>query len=339
MSSPVDSPANLFPMQENGGGETTTVISGRKCSALLTKSGPLGLSVRTLLASPLWSKEGYSLTWGAIPLYSRKVTSFTDTNSKEPSPSNASAEILSDSDIPSSRSLFRLRVSALPTDGTASSSLPLMQTPTVVMTCENPVSFRARAERNQYRNGTKYGSLESQIKYDPRFAEMLPAEAARGVLLPTPRAAKNVGLPLTEGIAERNKGNLEEAVASMLLPTPTAGEAEKYRLKYTPGSQMGTSLSALAASPMLPTPTCNDATNQSLPPSQEERNDSIVKRVLNGSIPSDLTRGEDGPAFRLSPLFAEEMMGFPSLWTTLPFLKQDGEPSPSRPTETPSCPK
>ena len=44
---------------------------------------------------------------------------------------------------------------------------------------------------------------------------------------------------------------------------------------------------------------------------------------------------EDGSGFRLSPLFTEEMMGFPFLWTTLPFLQLSGEQSPLKPTETP----
>jgi hypothetical protein len=43
----------------------------------------------------------------------------------------------------------------------------------------------------------------------------------------------------------------------------------------------------------------------------------------------------DGESSRLSPLFTEEMMGFPFLWTTLPFLSQNGETNPSKPTETP----
>ena len=47
----------------------------------------------------------------------------------------------------------------------------------------------------------------------------------------------------------------------------------------------------------------------------------------------------DGNTSRLSPLFTEEMMGFPFLWTTLPFLKQNGGPKASKPTPTPSSRK
>ena len=75
---------------------------------------------------------------------------------------------------------------------------------------------------------------------------------------------------------------------------------------------------------LLPTPTCNDAINQSLPKSQEKRNDSLVKRILKGDLGVSIPK-KDGHPFRLSPLFTEEMMGFPLMWTSYPFLLEDGE--------------
>lgn len=33
----------------------------------------------------------------------------------------------------------------------------------------------------------------------------------------------------------------------------------------------------------------------------------------------------NGRVFQLSPLFVEEMMGYPLMWTTLPFLTGNGE--------------
>ena len=223
---------------------------------------------------------------------------FTDTNFSKPSPSNASAATLNAWDIPSSRCLFRLRLSELPTEGTESSSSPMMLTPTAVMTCESPERMRERAEKNGYKNGTKYGSLESQIMYGG------------------------------------------------MLPTPQAGEGEKYRLKYVPGSQMGTSLSAMAASGLLPTPTARDEKNPSSPDGERiqrkleqgwtiELNDLAAMGTLPGTIDRIMAKGQDGQTSRLSPLFTEEMMGFPFLWTTLPFLRQDGEPKALKPTEMP----
>jgi hypothetical protein len=42
----------------------------------------------------------------------------------------------------------------------------------------------------------------------------------------------------------------------------------------------------------------------------------------------------DGGTSRLSPQFTEEMMGFPFLWTALPFLSTNGDKKHSRPMAT-----
>ena len=130
-----------------------------------------------------------------------------------------------------------------------------------------------------------------------------------------------------------------------ILPTPTARDeknpsspdgkriARKMEQGYT------IELNDLAAMRLLPTPTCNDSTNASIPVSQGKRNDSITKRIVTGEIPTEWTPTNDGPAFRLSPLFTEEMMGFPFLWTTLPFLRQGGGLNPLKPTATQSSRK
>lgn len=55
---PEDSPASLFPTQESEVARAMTVTSGRRCSESLTKLGPLGSLVRTLLESPLWWRGG-----------------------------------------------------------------------------------------------------------------------------------------------------------------------------------------------------------------------------------------------------------------------------------------
>lgn len=157
--------------------------------------------------------------------------------------------------MPSSRLLFQLAPLELHTEETASSLL--LQTPTTVRVCETPESMRLRAKRNGYVNGTRYNSLESQIKYDDRLKD---------ILLPTPRANKVNDMNLNNpDLAERHKANLEEEIAKIVV-------------------------------------------------SQD---------------------ADDGTTFHLSPLFTEEMMGFPYGWTELPFLSQNGETKPSKPTATP----
>lgn len=348
-SSPEDSPASLFPTQGNGEEETTTVISGRKCSGLLTKSGPLGSLVKTLLGSPQWSKEGFSLTWEAVPLYSRKVTEFTDTPSTNPSPLNASAETLRVRDIPSNRCLFRLRLSELPTAGTGSSSL-LMQTPTAVMTCEPPEKMRERAEKNGYKNGTRYGSLESQVMYDPKVAKLLPTpQAMDGTEIRSKMGKNDILMETPSGLRRVVQTGSDFGVSlgfmanNNLLPTPTARdfknpstpEGERITRKKEQGYTI--ELNDLAAMKILPTPSARDWKGKTNPGIVKEGSGCIYGETLPdtiGRIAEDSSRQTDGGTFRLSPLFTEEMMGFPSGWTTYPFLNPNGGPSPSRPTET-----
>ena len=431
-SSRGDSPASLSAMLESVAVERTSVTSGRKCSALLTKSGPLGSLVKMLLVSPLWSKAGYSPTWDTKPLYSERWTEFIDSDCEAPSPSNASAVTSKTSDIPSSRCLFLLRLSERPIDETESSSLPMLQTPTAVMTCEAPERMRERAEKNGYKNGTKYGSLESQVNYDPRFKGLLKTPSAmdaasenmeskgisgtsgtlaqemmsgyvekRGFMLPTPRAMEVVEDPqrFIERNADRHNSmpNLQSMAAFGMLPTPTERIYKGYgtALRKDTGKPRLDALDSLAALNMLPTPTARDEKNPSSPngariarkrelgytielndlaamgnlptPSAREwkgrTNPGIVKEgsgcVYGETLPDTIGRlmkdsspKTDGGTFRLSPLFTEEMMGFPLGWTTFPFLNlcdqnhteiamkqglisESGEPKPSKPTETP----
>ena len=319
-----------------------TVTSGLTCLGALTKSSPIGSFVRTLLESSRWWSKARYLKWQIKPLFSTRATEFQDTNSERPLPFNESATTLAVTDTKSSRYLFRLAVSEPPTDGTESSSSDtvLLQTPTSVQTDETPESMRARAERNGYKNGTKFGSLTSQVKYDPRVQPFLktPCTAdsytdnmkSKGVSGTSGTLAQEI----VSGYAEKHRG-----LRLDMLPTPTAGEAEKYRLQYTPGSQMGTCLSAMAASGMLPTPSARDWKGKTNPGVVKEGSGCVygetlpdtIDRVMSEYVEENEAAMEEdtqdavaGTGSRLSPLFTEEMMGFPFLWTTLPFLQANG---------------
>lgn len=271
-----------------------TAISGRRCAALLTKSGPLGSLVRTLLESQLWSRGGYSLIWEAKPLYSERVTIFADTNFGNPLPSNASAGTLNISDIPSSRCLFRLRLLELPTEETESSSSPEMWP----------------------------SPLATDIAHRKRVDELLDAGAE------TMHSRANG--------ASRPNGLQDYIRFRRMLKTPSTFDAASERMKSWNTSRDTGTLAQQAAmgklNGLLPTPTCNDATNQTLPPSQGKRNDFIVKRILTGELPTGYNPESDGGDSLLNPLFVEEMMGFPLMWTAYPFLRQNGGGKRSKPT-------
>ena len=114
-------------------------------------------------------------------------------------------------------------------------------------------------------------------------------------LLPTPtaidRGSGRINKSPSPGAAERP--TLALAAIQGLLPTPCASEATKFTKKFNSKSQMGQSLTALACNGMVPT-------------------QSTRKKTIGGTS-------------QLNPLYVEEMMGFPLMWTTLPFLSPDGD--------------
>ena len=344
-----------FPCQpfsyagKRGGGRKTSVISGQKCSAQYQKSGPLGSLVRTLLESPLWSKEGFSLKWDVKQLCSARTTTFTDTNSDSPSPSNASAKTSKPSDTKSSRFLFRLRLVGLPIDETECFSSPIM--------LKTPTAFDGKsALPTSAAKTSSTGTLAQEIANG--YAQK------RGLILPTPE---------TQGLKVNVKGQ-QKFIRLDLLPTPTAREGDKFTNTYNPNSQMGQSLSALAGSGLLPTPTARDYKNPSSPDGQRiarkeaegytielsdlatmgllptpsardyqppynpdamVRKNGMVRNDQLSTLPTMLGLKERGGiSFRLSPLFTQEMMGFPLGWTEFPFLPQCTQPN----TETPTAP-
>lgn len=100
----------------------TAVTSGLTCSVPFTRSGPVGLLVRTLVASSRWYSPARRLTWDVSPLCSERISLFTVSGRN--TSSRPSAVILSVKDIPSSRCLFRLVPSVPRTEGTVSGLLP-----------------------------------------------------------------------------------------------------------------------------------------------------------------------------------------------------------------------
>jgi hypothetical protein len=196
----------------------------------------------------------------------------------------------------------------------------LLQTPTTVQTDEPPEKMRARAERNGYKNGTKFGSLTSQIKYDPKVRDML---------WPTPLAGEYRDAAITENNAMKGLTDNIGRVVSRLA----------YGINKDGSPRNGTDGSS---TDLLPTPEASMWKDQTITESTARMGD-IHQERLPRKIAKDIRAMDgfptDGEPFRLSPLFTEEMMGFPLMWTTFPFLKESGAPKPSKPTATPSSPK
>ena len=159
-----------------------------------------------------------------------------------------------------------------------------------------------------YKNPDKAGS----VRMERKLAQGRPIElndlAPMG-MLPTPRANKVTEVDLDNpNVANRNKANLEEEISKMVvsgnLPTPSARD---WKGKTNPGIVKEGS---------------GCVYGETLP--------DTIGRLTEPSSPKTA-----GQTSRLSPLFTEEMMGFPLMWTTLPFLSPNGAPKASKPTETP----
>ena len=354
--------ASLSVMPGDEEARKMTAISGQQCTAPSMKSSPLGLWLKTLLESSRWSSRARFLKWKVKPLFSERATHFTDTNCEKPLHLNESAQILKVTDMPSNRCLFLLVPSEPHTDeiGCSSSQGVLLQTPTTVQTDEPPEKMRARAEKNGYKNGTKFGSLTSQIKYDERVKELL---------LPTPLAVEREHPERVENLKAAGATRINSRVNGDQRPNGLIDFMQFYDLLPTQVSQ-GLKVcdengkTQFIDLDLLPTPMANVVNGCDLNnPKLAERHKSnleeeVAKMVTTNLLPTTIARDwkggttakrEDqdrqrtdqldslikimelqvtpvGQTSRLSPLFTEEMMGFPLMWTALPFLSASGEP-------------
>ena len=171
-----------------------------------------------------------------------------------------------------------------------------------------------------------------------------PTEGIESGLLPTPNA---MDLPHKDmEINERGRRNpkkgktdhslgLEDMAVAKLLPTPCSIEATKFTKTINPNSQMGQGLTALAVNGLLPTPTAMEIKHSNRVKGLKEKGAKGMYSRKNGALrPNGLTDFLDfnnqvgGGTSQLNPLFVEEMMGFPLMWTALPFLSPSGDKNP-----------
>ena len=184
------------------------------------------------------------------------------------------------------------------------------------------------------------------------------------MMLKTPCAADSYTDNMTSKGISGTSGTLAQEVVSgyatkhrgLLLPTPLSVEREHPErveaLKATGATRINSRANGeqrpnglidfMQFYDMLPTPTTDIFKIAGMSESAWEkriadgRQEDVVMAVYKEYKKADMLDAViDGKAFRLSPLFTEEMMGFPLMWTTLPFLPPNGAPKPSKPTATP----
>ena len=105
-----------------------------------------------------------------------------------------------------------------------------------------------------------------------------------------------------------------------LLPTPTSIDSGSGRINKSPspGAKEHPTIALAAKMGVLPTPTasCHNAGTTA-----NRKDGTSRKSQLNHLIARQV-----GQTSQLNPLFVQEMMGFPYLWTELPFQSGDRKP-------------
>lgn len=330
MFSPEDSHANPSPSLVEERERTITATSGLRCFERYGRYTPLGSLVKTLLESRRWWSPAKSLRWDAQTIFSKRITY---TERKADSPSTKSAQTSKPKDIPSNRLLFQLAVSERPTEGIESGLLPTVQTqglkqcnkkgktefvpldllptPNAMDIAQKDMEINERGRRNPKKGKTDHSlGLE-----DMAVAQLLPTPTTLD------KGGGRINKSLSPNAAERP--TLALAARKGLLPTPCSIEATKFTKTINPNSQMGQGLTALAVNGLLLTPSATDGLRSTM------TMDSLKSHNKeNANLAEQIAHKVGGGTSQLNPLFVEEMMGFPLMWTALPFLSPNGDKNP-----------
>lgn len=348
MFSPEDSHANPSPSLVEERERTITATSGLRCFERYGRYTPLGSLVKTLLESRRWWSPAKSLRWDAQTIFSKRITYI---EKKADSHSTKSVQISKPKDIPSNRLLFQLAVSERPTEGIEYGLLQeeyqqLLLTPTAVMITEDPKKFKERAKKNGYRNGTTYGSLASQVM----FSDILPTPNAMDIAHKDMEINERGRRNPKRGKTDHSLG-LEDMAVAKLLPTPTAIDKGGGRINRSPSPNAADrpTLALAARKGLLPTPTAMEIKHSNrvkgltdfqdfhylLTPMAADGMRANMKmqslknhNKANANLAEQIAHKVGGGTSQLNPLFVEEMMGFPLMWTALPFLSPSGDKNP-----------
>ncbi len=315
-SSQVASPASLSAWPGSEEERRTCVSSGLKCSELLRKSDPLTFLVKTCLESSRMYSPAVSLRWKPKRLCLERITTRLREGS---SSSRESVRTLSVRDIPSSRLSFQLVPSVRRTGETACGSSPsaLMMTPST-----DGLGFHVGTERKRrYMRGDHLKlAMQSGLLPTPMATDIAHPKRVEEL-----RATGATSFFSRENGETRPNGLMDFLHFNGLLPTPNAVEGTKGASTYNPKSQMGSGLQAMGCSGLLPTPRVGGQEGYESR-SKRKGHEAAMSYLESaaGYLTKDSQPTSGGTSPQLSPLFVEEMMGFPSGWILLPFLTRSG---------------
>ena len=271
-----------------------------------------------------------TLRWDAQTIFSKRITYI---EKKADSHSTKSVQISKPKDIPSNRLLFQLAVSERPTEGIEYGLLQeeyqqLLLTPTLPTPNAMDIPLKDMEINERGRRNPKKGKTDHSLGLE---------DMAVAKLLPTPTAIDKGGGRINRSLSPNaaDRPTLALAARKGLLPTPCSIEATKFTKTINPNSQMGQGLTALAVNGLLSTPTAMEIKHSNRVKGLKEKGAKGMYSRKNGALrPNGLTDFLDfnnqvsGGTSQLNPLFVEEMMGFPFMWTALPFLSPSGDKNP-----------
>lgn len=341
MFSQEDSPANLSPSLAEERERTITATSGHRCFERYGRYTPLGSLVKTLMESRRWWSPAKSLRWDAQTIFSKRITY---TERKADSPSTKSVQTSKPKDIPSNRLLFQLMPSEHRTEETEFGLLPTVQTqglkqcnkkgktefvpldllptPNAMDIAHKDMEINERGRRNPKRGKTDHSlGLE---------------DMAVAKLLPTPCSIEATKFTKTINPNSQMGQGLTALAVNGLLPTPTAMEVKhsnrvkglkekgvKGMYSRKNGALRPNGLTDFLDFHYLLTPMAADGLRANMN-MQALKNHNKEKANLSEQIAHKVGGGTS----QLNPLFVEEMMGFPLMWTALPFLSTSGDKNP-----------
>ena len=316
MFSQEDSPANLSPSLAEERQRTITATSGHRCFERYGRYTPLGSLVKTLMESRRWWSPAKSLRWDAQTIFSKRITY---TERKADSPLTKSVQTSKPKDIPSNRLLFQLVPSEHRTEETEFGLLP---TPNAMDIAHKDMEINERGRRNPKRGKTDHSlGLE---------------DMAVAKLLPTPCSIEATKFTKTINPNSQMGQGLTALAVNGLLPTPTAMEVKhsnrvkglkeqgaKGMYSRKNGALRPNGLTDFLDFHYLLTPMAADGMRANMN-MQALKNHNKEKANLAEQIAHKVGGGTS----QLNPLFVEEMMGFPLMWTALPFLSPSGDKNP-----------
>lgn len=341
MFSQEDSPANLSPSLAEERERTITATSGHRCFERYGRYTPLGSLVKTLMESRRWWSPAKSLRWDAQTIFSKRITY---TERKADSPSTKSVQTSKPKDIPSNRLLFQLVPSEHHTEETEFGLLPTVQTqglkqcnkkgktefvpldllptPNAMDIAHKDMEINERGRRNPKRGKTDHSlGLE---------------DMAVAKLLPTPCSIEATKFTKTINPKSQMGQGLTALAVNGLLPTPNAMEVKhskrvkglkeqgaKGMYSRKNGALRPNGLTDFLDFHYLLTPMAADGMRANM-------NMQALKNhnKENANLAEQIAHKVGGGTSLLNPLFVEEMMGFPLMWTALPFLSPSGDKNP-----------